>query len=342
MLQRLYQTPLLGGYCLQVVVAGPSWRQLLTQVQRLQCCAQGPPGSSSALPPPPPNVTRTIAVTLPLHGPRMLQGAWFTAIMFITNIFFIPFMALRAGPQPPEASTATSTSSSSRGSRLRTAKVPAPGSQQLPGWSRALGALGMGLGGFCFAWALWGRPEWGDMAARWAYFQDMAATNRVRRVGVEGRMGRVLPLQWCAAPCARLRACVATPCGAAWVSRTGCRTQCTRSTCCCHPPVDLLRVLLWYRAIEGFDSWALMYGMVLDIRCVCCKYLLLYPDWPARPPNPLQVFWAFLVDMALFYTWQLAFLEAAPARFRLVPFFGLAGWLLNGGTQPEQGSSNSS
>jgi hypothetical protein len=112
-----------------------------------------------------------------LHTPHLLlQGAWFTAIMFITNIFFIPFMALRAGPEPTEPSASSSSSSSSS----RKAKVPAPGSQQLPGWSRALGAVGIGMGGFCFAWALWGRPEAGDMAARLAYFQETAATNRVR------------------------------------------------------------------------------------------------------------------------------------------------------------------
>ncbi len=51
------------------------------------------------------------------------------------------------------------------------------------------------------------------------------------------------------------------------------------------------------------------------------------------------MFWAFWLDMVLFYAFQLTLLQAAPAAFRFVPFFGLAGWLLAGGTQPSASSS---
>jgi hypothetical protein len=49
----------------------------------------------------------------------------------------------------------------------------------------------------------------------------------------------------------------------------------------------------------------------------------------------LQVFWAFMLDMGLFYIWQLSFLQAAPAQYKYLPYFGLAGWLIAGGTSPE-------
>ena len=69
--------------------------------------------------------------------------------MFLTNVFFIPFMALRAQPEPlidaqPTAAAAGSSSSSS--SKLRQRKVAAPGSQQLPGWAPLIGAAGGFLG----------------------------------------------------------------------------------------------------------------------------------------------------------------------------------------------------
>jgi hypothetical protein len=49
------------------------------------------------------------------------------------------------------------------------------------------------------------------------------------------------------------------------------------------------------------------------------------------------VFWAFLLDIGLFYVWQLMLLEGAPARYKLVPFWGLAAYLIAGGA----GSSSS-
>jgi hypothetical protein len=87
---------------------------------------------------------------------------WFTAIMFITNVFFIPFMALRAMPEPLEpaaaaaASGSSSSSSSSSAIAQRPRKVSVPGSQQLPSWSPALGAFGGFIGVFAIYWALAG------------------------------------------------------------------------------------------------------------------------------------------------------------------------------------------
>lgn len=173
--------------------------------------------------------------------------------MFITNVFFIPFMALRAAPEPLQPAAA--------GAAAQPQPVPLPGSQRLPGWSPVLGGLGVFMGewprgvagrraqprqgltamrarptdpaacaprprlpgGLCIYWALAGRPELGgDLAARWGYLQATLSTNRV--------------------------------------------------------------------------------------------------------------FWAFFLDMGLFYVWQLSFMRAAPA-YKWVPYFGLAAWLLAGGTR---------
>jgi len=54
------------------------------------------------------------------------------------------------------------------------------------------------------------------------------------------------------------------------------------------------------------------------------------------PPCLSQVFWAFWLDMVFFYTFQLAFLQAAPPVYRFLPFYGLAGWLIAGGTKNQQ------
>jgi hypothetical protein len=56
----------------------------------------------------------------------------------------------------------------------------------------------------------------------------------------------------------------------------------------------------------------------------------------------VQVFWAFWFDMVLFTMFQASMLQVAPAVFRLTPFFGLAGWLLAGGTKQDSSSTSSS
>lgn len=120
-------------------------------------------------------------------------------IMFLTNVFFIPFMALRAAPEPSTAdssagvtslataggargtaatvrsSKATTTSSISRSSSTSTSSTPTG----VPDWGFNFGIAGAAVGAFSIAWAFMGRPEFGDLAARAAYLQQEAASNRV-------------------------------------------------------------------------------------------------------------------------------------------------------------------
>lgn len=43
-----------------------------------------------------------------------------------------------------------------------------------------------------------------------------------------------------------------------------------------------------------------------------------------------RVFWAFAVDSCLYAVWQSVLLEKAEAKYRFVPFFGMASWLIWG------------
>jgi ketosteroid isomerase-like protein len=43
-----------------------------------------------------------------------------------------------------------------------------------------------------------------------------------------------------------------------------------------------------------------------------------------------RVFWAFAVDSCLYALWQSVLLEKAEAKYRFVPFFGMASWLIWG------------
>lgn len=44
--------------------------------------------------------------------------------------------------------------------------------------------------------------------------------------------------------------------------------------------------------------------------------------------------------MVLFYHFQLTLLQAAPAKFKYLPFFGMVGWLLVGGTKSQEGNGS--
>jgi len=110
-------------------------------------------------------------------------------------------MALRAVPEPLEptprptapagaaasstgtaaATMGSSSSSSSQGlqPKLQQRRVAVPGSQQLPGWSAGVGAFGAIIGVFAVYWAVAGRPEFGDLAARADYLQATFNSNRV-------------------------------------------------------------------------------------------------------------------------------------------------------------------
>jgi hypothetical protein len=130
-----------------------------------------------------------------------LQAWWMTGIMFLTNVFFIPFMALRAAPElhqsslPSQATAAindsttgsaaalsgnSSTSSVGLQPSAHHHKVAVPGSQQLPTWATGVGAFGAFIGVFALYWGLAGRPEFGDLAARATYLEATFNSNRVR------------------------------------------------------------------------------------------------------------------------------------------------------------------
>lgn len=71
--------------------------------------------------------------------------------MFLTNVFFIPFMALRAKPEPLEEQQQSAAATGGGGGSsssvvLHQRKVAVPGSQQVPGWAPAIGAVGAFLG----------------------------------------------------------------------------------------------------------------------------------------------------------------------------------------------------
>lgn len=49
-----------------------------------------------------------------------------------------------------------------------------------------------------------------------------------------------------------------------------------------------------------------------------------------------QVFFAFVVDAALYCVWQAVMLAEAPAMYRFTPFFGLAAFNLLGPKEEQQ------
>jgi hypothetical protein len=50
----------------------------------------------------------------------------------------------------------------------------------------------------------------------------------------------------------------------------------------------------------------------------------------------LQVFYAFIVDSCLYYVWQIVMMGNAPAKYKYVPFLGLAAWLVAAPKQQQQ------
>lgn len=90
------------------------------------------------------------------------KPVWYAAIMGLTNVFFIPFLALRAAPEPESEKGGNSASSA------------------LPSWlTRVLAVTGTGVAVVSLAWALAGRPEFGGLSERWEYAAQQAQGNRV-------------------------------------------------------------------------------------------------------------------------------------------------------------------
>lgn len=112
---------------------------------------------------------------------------WAVLVVFVTNLFLTPWMALRegvvlsSGGGGGSGSSGNGEGSSNNASSSSSLAPPLPGLQPVPGYSRALGFASAAAGALCIGWALAGRPEaGGDLAARWHYLSSFAGgDNRV-------------------------------------------------------------------------------------------------------------------------------------------------------------------
>jgi len=107
---------------------------------------------------------------------------WWLGQFFLTNIFFIPFMALR-GRAPAAAALALPASSPTDApSSASAAASPPPPPPPLPR-SRllrtAVGGVGATMSAVCVAWAVAARPEFGGLDARAEHFMHLLYTDRV-------------------------------------------------------------------------------------------------------------------------------------------------------------------
>ena len=114
-----------------------------------------------------------------------------TGIMFLTNVFFIPFLAQRAAPDAhPSGLTPRQRTAASLRSDVAAATFPdaaiSTSSEKLNGsveeaplWPRILGGVGLFIGAFSLGWSMLARPEYGDLAQRVAYFQASFGGDRV-------------------------------------------------------------------------------------------------------------------------------------------------------------------
>lgn len=73
-------------------------------------------------------------------------------------MFFIPYQALRLAPEMD---------------------IKDEAEIQLPSWAPIVGVLGGVIGAFSIFWALFGRPEYGDIAERVAFCTKQFAEDRV-------------------------------------------------------------------------------------------------------------------------------------------------------------------
>lgn len=84
-------------------------------------------------------------------------------LQFLTNIFFMPYLALR---QQPAGSRGTAADADSTQARL-------------PDYAPLIGITGAVIGVASIVWAVGVRPEYGGLAERWQYFVQQSFTNRV-------------------------------------------------------------------------------------------------------------------------------------------------------------------
>ena len=97
-----------------------------------------------------------------------LQGWLLTVAMlqFITNVVFIPYMALR---EQPAASASTSSAPQASPEAV----------SRLPYYAKYMGGVSAFIGIVSIGWALAGRPEFGSVADRWDWLVTAFTTNRV-------------------------------------------------------------------------------------------------------------------------------------------------------------------
>lgn len=93
----------------------------------------------------------------------MAWTMWCAVLQFLTNIFFMPYLALREQP------------AGSRG----TAADADPKQAKLPNYAPLIGVTGAVVGVASVIWAISVRPEYGGLADRWQYFVQQSFTNRV-------------------------------------------------------------------------------------------------------------------------------------------------------------------
>ena len=93
---------------------------------------------------------------------------WWLGQFFLTNIFFIPFMALRARA-PPAA-------------QLPPPAPPATPAAAQPLVNTVVGGVGAIMAAVCVGWAAVARPEFGGLEARVDHFTHLLVSDRVRPV----------------------------------------------------------------------------------------------------------------------------------------------------------------
>ena len=93
-------------------------------------------------------------------------------LQFITNVVFIPYMALRE--QPPH-SLGTAPTAKSVSPAATEATLPL----KIPYYAPFMGAVAAVIGLVSIAWVFVGRPEYGGLVERQQYFVNAFTTNRV-------------------------------------------------------------------------------------------------------------------------------------------------------------------
>ena len=80
-------------------------------------------------------------------------------LQFLTNVFFVPYMALRERLPTPE-------------------QKPREQPRRLPSFSRLFGTVSLGVGVISVAWAIGGRADAGPIEQRWQFAVEQFHGNR--------------------------------------------------------------------------------------------------------------------------------------------------------------------